>query len=163
MNRILAALPILGLPAVLFWGLILALAAIAEIATFNLVSIWFVIGALAAMIAALMGASSALQFILFGILSVIGFLVFMLVVKPRLGKRPFVATNADRVLDKEGVVIETIDSVTGRGLVKVEGQTWSARLEGEGQIPEGSLVRVTGIRGVKVIVQTLDGNQHSQD
>ncbi|HZK41635.1 MAG TPA: NfeD family protein, partial [Clostridia bacterium] len=60
-------------------------------------------------------------------------------------------------------VIETIDSVTGRGLVKVEGQTWSARLEGEGQIPEGSLVRVTGIRGVKVIVQTLDGNQHSQD
>lgn len=153
---LLAAAPILGLPPALFWGLVLAVAAIAEIATLNLVSIWFVAGALAAMVAAFLGASLPVQLILFGLLSVLGFLAFMFLVKPRLGKRPITPTNADRVLGKEGVVIETIDSMTGRGLVKVEGQTWSARLAAEGKIQEGSLVRVTGIRGVKVVVEALD-------
>ncbi len=157
MNRFLEAVPILGISSALFWGIILAVAAIVEISTFNLVSIWFVVAALVAMIAALLGASLPLQLVLFAVLSVAGFLVFMLLVRPRLEKRPVTPTNADRVLNQEGVVIETIDSLTGRGLVKVEGQTWSARLEGEGRIPEGALVRITGLRGVKVIVQALDG------
>lgn len=157
MNHSLQVVSFLGMTSTLFWGLVLAVAVIVELATLNLISTWFAFAALAAMIASLLGASLLLQFILFSLLSVLGFLVFAFIIRPRLGQRPITPTNADRILGKEGVVVETIHSTTGKGLVKVEGQTWSARLEGDGILREGNLIRVTGIRGVKALVEPLEG------
>lgn len=157
MNFCLQIVSFLGMTSTLFWGLILAIAVIVELSTLNLVSTWFAFAALASMVASLLGASLLLQFILFALFSLLGFLLFALVIRPRLGQRPITPTNADRILDKEGVVVETIHSTTGKGLVKVEGQTWSARLEGDGILREGAFVRVTGIRGVKALVEPLDG------
>ncbi len=43
-----------------------------------------------------------------------------------------------------------------RSLIKVSGQTWSARLEDEGRLEEGTAIRVKEIRGVKAIVEAID-------
>ncbi len=146
---------ILGLSAALFWGLVLAIAAVVELVTLNLVSIWFAVAALIAMIAALLDASPMVQFILFGASSIAGFLAFIFLVRPKLGKRVLTPTNADRIMNKEGVVTDTIDSTTGTGLIRVEGQVWSARTEEEGMLAKGTPVRVIGLRGVKAIVVAL--------
>lgn len=156
--NILMTYKILGVPDVLFWGIILAIAVITEFATLNLVSIWFIFGAIVSLIAALLGASIALQFILFVVLSGVGFLIFFFAIKPRLAKRVVRATNADRIIGQEGVVIEPIDSIKGTGQIKVQGQVWSARVEGEGTIAEGELVHVLGIAGVKAIVKPVAGD-----
>ncbi len=151
------AAEILGLSAIVFWVLIFAMAVIVELVTYNLVSIWFAVAALAAMIASIFEASLVLQFVLFGLLSIAGFLLFTMVIRPRLGQRVIAPTNADRILDKEGVVTEEIHSVLGTGLVKVEGQVWSARIEGDGLVKVGTLVRVVAIRGVRAIVSPVEG------
>lgn len=151
------AAEILGLSAIVFWVLIFAMAVIVELVTYNLVSIWFAVAALAAMIASIFEASLVLQFVLFGLLSIAGFLLFIMVIRPRLGQRVITPTNADRILDKEGVVTEEIHSVLGTGLVKVEGQVWSARIEGDGLIRVGTLVRVVAIKGVRAIVLPVEG------
>ncbi len=152
------AYAILGISDVLFWGVILAIAVIAELATLNLVSLWFIFGALVSLIASLFGASVTLQFTLFVVMSAIGFLVFFFAIKPRLANRVVRATNADRIIGKEGIVIEPVDSLAGTGQIKVQGQIWSARLEGDGRITEGELIRVLGIAGVKAIVEPVAGD-----
>lgn len=149
---------ILGLSAPLFWGIILALSVIVELATFNVVSIWFAIAALVSMVASFLGASIVLQFVLFGLLSVAGFLVFIFLVRPRLERRAITPTNADRIMGREGLVTQTLNSTTGQGQIRVAGQVWSARTEEEGIVREGTPVRITAIRGVKAIVQPLEGS-----
>ncbi len=163
MEPILMATAILGLSAALFWGLVLAVAAVAELVTLNLVSIWFAVAALIAMIAALLGASLMVQFILFAVCSIVGFLIFTLLIRPKISKRVPTPTNADRILNKEGVVTDTINSTTGGGLIRVEGQIWSARTEEEGFIAKGSQVRVVNIRGVKAIVEPVEGKVEPLD
>ncbi|NLA95528.1 MAG: NfeD family protein [Clostridiaceae bacterium] len=157
MEPIMLLTAILGLSAVLFWGLVLAVAAVTELVTLNLVSIWFAVAALIAMIAALLDASLMVQFILFAVCSIVGFLIFTLLIRPKLSKRAPTPTNADRILNKEGVVTDTIHSTKGSGLIRVEGQIWSARTEEEGVLAKGSLVRVVAIRGVKAIVEPVEG------
>lgn len=158
MMNFLMAQSILGLSDLLFWGIVLAIAAVAELATLNLVSVWFIVGAIVSLVASLLGASVALQFTLFIVLSGAGFLIFFFAIKPKLAHRVVRATNADRIIGKEGVVIQTIDSMTGSGQIKVRGQIWSARIEGEGTIKEGELINVLGISGVKAVVEPCSGN-----
>jgi membrane protein implicated in regulation of membrane protease activity len=87
MMNILLAHTILGISDLLFWGIVIAIAVIAELATLNLVSIWFIFGAIVSLVASFLGASVALQFALFIVLSGIGFLVFFFVIKPKLANR----------------------------------------------------------------------------
>ena len=53
------------------WGILFVLAVVAEIVSFQLVSIWFAAGALAAFLAACFGGSVMLQIILFLAVSVV--------------------------------------------------------------------------------------------
>ena len=64
------------------------------------------------------------------------------------------ATNADRLLGAEAVVLQAIDNVAAQGQVKVSGAVWTARSTGE-PIPAGAVVRVERIEGVKLMVAPL--------
>ena len=61
-------------------------------------------------------------------------------------------TNADRILEAEALVTETIDNVQASGQIKVGGAIWTARSANGDVIPEGTLVQVERIEGVKAIV-----------
>jgi membrane protein implicated in regulation of membrane protease activity len=64
-------------------------------------------------------------------------------------------TNVDRFLGEQGIVIEAIDAVNGKGQVRVLGQVWSARtLNGE-PIDVDTKIEVLEISGVKLIVQKV--------
>ena len=65
------------------------------------------------------------------------------------------ATNADRVIGAEGVVIEAVDNLNAKGQVKVNGSIWTARAQDDTIIPPSTLVRVDRIEGVKLIVTPL--------
>ena len=63
-------------------------------------------------------------------------------------------TNADRILDKECVVRETIDNLRGTGAVAVDGKVWTARMLNEDETArEGEIVIARRIDGVKLIVE----------
>ena len=118
---------------------------------FHLVSIWFAVGSLAAMLAAVLGAQLWLQITLFLVVSV-GLLVATLplvkkFVIPRQKK-----TNVDAVIGTRGYVTEAVDNLSAAGQVKLGGMYWTARSEDGHRIPEGTLVEVTRIEGVKAFV-----------
>ena len=133
------------------WLAGLVLFGIVEAATAGLTVIWFALGSLAALAVTALGGAMWLQVTVFLVVS----LVSLAITRPlaqRYINQNKVATNADRCLGQTARVTETIDNMASRGAVYLDGKTWSARSEGEGSIPAGTLVTVLRMEGVKLIV-----------
>ena len=127
---------------------------VVEALTAGLVSIWFVPGAVAGLIAAMAGAGILAQLVIFLAVSAAALAATRpLVRKFTAGKA--VPTNADRVLGAHGKVTETIDNDNAKGAVYVDGKTWTARSADGAVIPAGARVRIQGMEGVKLLVREL--------
>ena len=133
------------------WLVLMVLLFIIEAATAGLTVIWFALGALAALIAALFGAQIWLQVLWFLVVSIATLWFTRPLALKYLNGRS-VATNADRVVGMEGVVCEDIDNLAGTGAVKLDGKEWTARSDSGANIPSGSVVKVRRREGVKLIV-----------
>lgn len=133
------------------WLVLMVLLFIIEAATAGLTVIWFALGALAALIAALFGAQIWLQVLWFLVVSIATLWFTRPLALKYLNGRS-VATNADRVVGMEGVVCKDIDNLAGTGAVKLDGKEWTARSDSGANIPSGSVVKVHRIEGVKLIV-----------
>jgi membrane protein implicated in regulation of membrane protease activity len=119
----------------------------------GLVSIWFALGALAAMISSMLGAPLWLQLVWFFLVSVVSLLLTRPLAKKYVNGRA-VPTNADMAIGKDCVVTETIDNVRGTGAVSVGGKIWTARMASpEGRAEKGIVLRAVRIEGVKLIVE----------
>ena len=121
---------------------------------FHLVSVWFAIGSLVALVAAALDAQMWLQITLFAVVSV-GLLVATLPLVKKFVIPKQAKTNVDSVIGSRGYVTEAIDNLSASGQVKLGGMYWSARSEDGHSIPVGTLVQVARIEGVKVFVKTV--------
>ena len=135
----------------LFWLVALIVFGVVEGITVGLTSVWFALGSLAALIAALLGAPLPVQIALFLVVSFLTLLLLRPLTKKYFNK-DLTPTNADRIIGTEAVVIEAIDNLNAHGRVSVAGMPWTARSESGEAIPEGATVRVERIEGVKVFV-----------
>ena len=120
-----------------------------ELVTVNLVTIWFAIGAVAAIITTIFTDSILIQCIVFTIVSVISLLITKPLIK-KFKKFDVEPTNSDRVIGKVGEVTKKIDK-NKYGEVKVYGNTWTAY--SKEVIEEGERVKVLSIDGVKLVVE----------
>ena len=139
---------------IVLWGIMAALFLVVELITIGMVSIWFMVGAIAALIAAALGAALWLQIVLFLIISAICFALLYPKLK-NMVRHSRSATNADMVIGQTCVVTQRIDNIAGTGTVSVGGKIWSARTSSDETVEEGTLVRVEQIQGVKLIVTSL--------
>lgn len=141
--------------AAFVWLGLMILFLIAEGATVSLVSLWFAAGAVVAMFAALLGAGVWLQTGLFLVVS--GALLLMLrpIVRRYLVPK-ITPTNVDSLVGSTGLVTEAIDNVTASGQVKLGAMEWTARSTTGENIPQGTLIRVDRIEGVKVYVTPVN-------
>ncbi|MBQ8688519.1 MAG: NfeD family protein [Ruminococcus sp.] len=138
---------------VIGWLIALVFLVVIEISTMGLTTIWFAAGALAATIAASLGAPLYLQIALFLIVSVL-MLVFTRPIAVKYFNQDREKTNVDSVIGKKGIVTGAIDNLLGCGQVTLNGLEWTARSASEDlKIPEGSVVIVRDIQGVKLIVE----------
>jgi len=136
---------------VIFWAVAFVVFLIWEIVTLNaLVSVWFAVGALAAMFCAIADIGFVWQMTVFVAVSAVTLIVTRPFVRKVQGKT--YATNYELDVGKQAVVIETIDNQLGKGRVKLEGTDWSARSEDGGIIEEGAVVTVKIVDGSKLIV-----------
>lgn len=133
------------------WLALMVLLLILEAATAGLTSIWFALGALAALIASFFGGALWLQLVWFFAVSLLTLWLTRPLALKYLNSRR-VATNADRVIGAEAVVTEDIDNIAGSGAVHVDGHEWTARSGSGANIAKGAVVRVERIEGVKLIV-----------
>ena len=123
-----------------------------ELITVNLVSIWFAIGALVAIITTIFTDSLVIQVVVFIVVSVLSLLLTKPFMK-KFKKFDVVPTNSDRVIGKIGEVIKDIKA-NEYGEVKVFGNVWTATSDSE--IEVGTKVKVISIEGVKLIVKKED-------
>lgn len=122
-----------------------------EIATINLVSIWFALGSLCAAFVSLLTDSMTIQIVVFLVVST----MVLLIMKPlvnKFGKPQFIPTNLDRVLGKTGIATEEIGPLQV-GEVMVDGKKWSAI--STKKIKKETKVKVLSIDGVKLKVEEL--------
>ena len=127
---------------------------ILEAATVNMISIWFVGGALAALIAAVLGAQLWLQCLIFFAVSGVLLACLFPVAKKHIGAKS-VPTNLDRMIGEEAVVTEAVDNLHGTGALKIDGKEWSVRSASGEPIPSGCVVKVVKIEGVRLYVEPV--------
>lgn len=136
----------------MIWLAAVVLLFIGEAITVGLVSIWFGVGALAGLVTSFFTSNVWIQLTVFLVVAALCLLAVRPVVKGFLLPKG-VATNADRAIGAEGVVIEAVDNLNAQGQVKVKGAVWSARTESDGTVvPVGEHVQVLRIEGVKAVV-----------
>jgi len=139
------------------WIAVIFVFLIIEAATAGLTSIWFAIGAAAALIGAICNGPLWLQIVLFVIVSAAALYFTRPIAKKYIYARKS-ATNADRVLEMRGVVTEEIDNLHGTGAVNVGGKVWTARSKNGEIIAAGKEIEPLEIDGVKLIVQEKESN-----
>lgn len=140
------------MPMYVIWGALIIIFGILEAASAQLVSIWFVFGAIASLIAALLNAPVVAQIIIFVVVSVLTLVATRPIVKKHLNAKT-VPTNADRILGCDAIVIEKIDNIESVGQVKIDGNVWSARSVDGTTIPVDSIVTIEKMEGVKLLVK----------
>ncbi len=137
-----------------FWLILAIVLGVVEAASIQMVAIWFAIGAVVAILPAVMGGSLTVQLIVFVIASTVLLVCTRPFVKRFLNVRK-TKTNADSVVGQIGVVLHRIDNAAGKGRVFVNGLDWAAQSEDGEPIEEKEQVVVKRIDGVKVIVERL--------
>ena len=137
----------------IFWLVAVIVLGVVEAATVGLVSVWFALGALAALISSLFGGPLWLQLLLFISVAALTLYFTRPLVKKYFNKESHKPTNADMVIGKEAHVTEAINNLQGTGAVKCMGKEWSARSEDGNIIEKNEIVTVVKIEGVKLIVK----------
>lgn len=140
------------------WIVLLVLFLILEAATVQLVSAWFALGALCALLANLCGVGVVWQVVLFLVVSAICLIATRPLAK-KMTATKIQKTNADRCIGAEAVVLEEINNLKSTGLVKAMGNTWTARSEDGSVIPKDAVVIVRKMEGVKLIVSQQSEKQ----
>ncbi|MBQ7172181.1 MAG: NfeD family protein [Clostridia bacterium] len=136
------------------WAALLVIFIIGEAVTTALVAIWFIPGAILAMVFSMLGFPLWLQLLGF-LLPSLGILL-RIVFREKFFKNKVVATNSDALIGKTALVTEAIDNLNERGGVKVDGARWSARSSDGSEIPAGTVVVIEEIRGVKLICKKAE-------
>ncbi len=131
------------------WLVLVIVLGLIEIMTVNLVSIWFVLSGILALITSLITDKFFIQFAVFVIFGTLFMVLIRKYLEPKIMKEK-VSTNIDRVIGMKGVVTETIEE-EGLGEVKVDGKKWSAT--SKQSLKKGEYVKVLKIKSVKLEVE----------
>ena len=136
-----------------FWLIAAVGFLVLEGCTFNMTSIWFAIGAAAALISCLFTDLFRVQALLFIVVSVLCLLAFR-PLATKLRKAP-TATNGDRNLGREATVLTTVTAdLPGR--VRLDGVDWNARCATPGDtLTPGQRCRVTELHSTLLIVEPV--------
>ena len=141
------------------WIAVFIILVLIELVTAELTTIWFAGGAFIAFILSLFSVISVwIQLAVFIVVSVV-LLIFTRPALIRLMEKYNLKTNVETIPGKTAIVTEEIDNLKSAGTVEIEGLSWTARSEKDGEvISVGSKVEVLRVEGVKVIVKIKEEN-----
>ena len=137
-----------------FWIILAVVLVFAEIATVQLVSVWFVVGALCAALTSVFTDSLVIQIVVFVSVSLVTLIATRPLVKKLRVNHTKLITNADSVIGQTGVMLDDLLDLQSVGQAKVGGKVWSVKTD---MLPlkKGDTVRVLAIEGVKLMVRKV--------
>ena len=130
------------------WLTIAVILAIIEMSTINLVSIWYIISSIFAMLISLVTDNINIQVTVF----VLGGTILLILTKDTIRKilPEKIKTNVDRIIGMEGIVTKEITKKMP-GEVKVDGKYWTA--VAEEKITINNIVEILEINSTKLKVK----------
>lgn len=136
----------------LAWFIIAILLILIEANTFNLITIWFAIGAIATMFISIFAYDLIwLQLSVFLTVSILMVLTIRNYAVKKL-KAQSIKTNVNSLIGKKCVVTDIIEEFK-LGQVKINGNYWTAKSETGETIEKGQIVEIVDVSGVKLIVR----------
>ena len=137
------------------WAVIAVVCLILELSSGDFFIICFSIGAVFAIIGAIVGLNVYWQIFIFAVFSLLSVLFVRPVALRWLHKNdPNRASNADALIGRTGKVTEAVP-VGGNGYIQIDGDLWKAVSSSSTDIPVGTTVRVVGRESTIVSVETL--------
>lgn len=135
------------------WLVAIIILGFIEAITEGIVSIWFVISGLLALIVSLFTDIFLIQFAIFVIVGIILMITTRASVSKYLKVNP-VRTNLDRVIGMKGIVTEDIKK-DKYGEVRVDGKRWTAYSKDDKVIKKDEFVEILNIDGNKLAVKKI--------
>ena len=136
------------------WVALIVAAIVIEILTDQLIAIWFVPGAIVAIVIDFFAVDILWQISVFLVVSAIGLFISQKYL--RNFTKTTAKTNIDAIIGEKCVVTEKIDNFAGVGQVKIKGQIWSARgVEEDDVFEPGEILSIVAIEGVKLICKKI--------
>ena len=142
------------------WLLISGICLIIESFTLGFFVFWFSIGAIFALITSLFTQNIIIQSTVFIITSTLLLLLTKPLIKNFVKTPKTKPTNVYSIIGKEGIVLESIDSLNGTGKVKVNGELWSAI--SDSNIEKDEKIKVISVNGVKLKVEKIHISSQAQ-
>ena len=136
----------------LLWVLALVVFLVMEAMTYQMVSVWFVFGAVAGIITYFLGGGFFIQMCVFIAVSLVLLILFRPIAMKMLKNQDF-KSNADGLIGQEVIVTENVNNIEFTGKGKINGMEWTLRSEDGREIAEGTIAKVKKIEGVKLIVE----------
>ncbi len=138
------------------WLVVFVLAVIIEATTAELVSIFFAVGSVIALIISFIpGAEWWVQLIVFVVISGASLLSLRPLMNKLLSKEKR-KTNVDEMIGKKGLMIKGCDELN-HGEIKVNGVVWTAMNVDEAEpIQENEKVVIVAVKGNKLVVRKED-------
>ena len=137
------------------WISIAVIMAIYEMATVQLVTVWFVVGATCAAISTIFVDDITIQFVIFVAVSLVTLIATSPIVKKFRKSTVKVSTNADRLVGEVGTMKADLTDSDEVGQAKVLGGVWSVKTDNP-PLKKGDKVKVLSIDGVKLIVEKAE-------
>lgn len=136
------------------WIGVFLISVIAETLTTEMVSIWFCLGSLFALILSLIpGVPYWADIIMFIVISAAALLLLRPFAKKLISKNSLRDSNIDEIIGKKGIVTKEISSLD-YGLIKINDVVWTAKSNVEGEaIPTNVVVEVVAVNGNKLVVK----------
>ena len=137
--------------SMILWLVVALIMAVVEALTTSLVTVWFVIGAIAAFVGSLCNAPLWLQLVIFLVVSIIALVAFRpLAIKTRTAKK----AEEPTIVGTEALVSEPITANGMSGRVRTpDGITWAAKSSNGCAIPLGTPVIVIAQESVWLTVE----------
>ena len=139
------------------WLILMVVFLIAEAATVTMTSLWFAAGALVALVVASLGGPLWLQIAAAVVVSAVMLACLRPIVRKHFTPK-LTRTNVDAIIGSQGYVTADIDNMAATGTIKLGAMEWTARSADGSPIPQGTLVKVERIEGVKAFVIPVQVN-----
>ena len=134
------------------WLAVVAICLIVEFITFDLVSVWFILGGIVSMILVALGVELLWQLVAFIVISLLCLIFCRKPIMKLLGKNKS-STNADANIGKEFTLLTPI-SFGSPGTIKINDVIWNVIGEKDDtEISSGVKVEIVEIKGNKFIVK----------
>ncbi|MGE4341742.1 MAG: NfeD family protein [Bacilli bacterium] len=136
---------------IIAWGVLLVLTVVVEAYSVELVSIWFSLGALVALILAIINVDIWIQFLVFTLVSIVSLIFGRMLFKKLLLKSTNEPSNAERLIGQIVVLITPVDSLN-HGSGKLGDVMWTVAVHGDEKFDIGDKCIIDAIEGNKLIV-----------